>query len=105
MLLHFASLPQTLAPPLDGEGYGKPSSFEDELFSAWWGDFSGRIADCIDVTPTLPSPIKGEGIYFPSSTGFTQGLKAPPGTAEATGLSKSSLLTDETPNTQSSTRM
>ena len=35
----------------------------------------------------------------------TYGLNAPPGTAEATGLSKPSLLTDETPNTQSSTRM
>ena len=42
--------------------------------------------------------------YF-FSTGFTHGLNAPPGTAEATGLSKPSSLTDETPNTQSSTRM
>src|SRR5688500_11945696 len=37
--------------------------------------------------------------------GFTHGLNAPPGTAEATGLSKLSALTEETPNTQSSTRM
>jgi hypothetical protein len=36
--------------------------------------------------------------------GATNGLNAPPGTAAATGLSKPSLLTDETPNTQSSTR-
>jgi hypothetical protein len=38
-------------------------------------------------------------------SGATYGLNAPPGTADATGLSKPSLLTDETPNTQSSTRM
>src|SRR3954452_13873325 len=37
--------------------------------------------------------------------GATYGLNAPPGTAEATGLSNRSLLTDDTPNTQSSTRM
>jgi hypothetical protein len=33
------------------------------------------------------------------------GLERAAGTAEATGLSNPSLLTDETPNTQSSTRM
>ena len=42
--------------------------------------------------------------YF-ASAGFTHGLKAPPGTAEATGLSQPSLLTEETPKIQSSTRM
>src|SRR3954454_5145410 len=39
------------------------------------------------------------------AAGATYGWNAPPGTAEATGLSNPSLLTDETPNTQSSTRM
>src|SRR5258708_35015255 len=37
--------------------------------------------------------------------GAPYGLNAPPGTAEATELSKPSLLTDETPNIQSSTRI
>src|SRR4029079_17859351 len=37
--------------------------------------------------------------------GATYGLNAPPGNAEATALSKPSLLTEETPKTQSSTRM
>jgi hypothetical protein len=35
-------------PPLDGEGLGR-------------GGLSARAAACIDSTPTLPSPIKGEG--------------------------------------------
>ena len=54
--------------------------------------------------PRLKAGVTDEG-YFAGSAGFTQGLNAPPGTADATGLSKPSLLTDETPNTQSSTRM
>ena len=48
---------------------------------------------------------RNDGYFFSTGTGATHGLNAPPGTAEATGLSKPSLLTDETPNTQSSTRM
>ena len=36
------------APPLDGEGLG-------------WGGVSGEAPLFIDSTPTLPSPIKGEG--------------------------------------------
>lgn len=81
-----------LAPPLDVEGLG-------------WGVVSGKAADCIDLTPPQPSPSRGGSFYpyFFSSTGFTQGLKAPPGTAEATGLSKP-FFPDVTPNTQSSTR-
>ena len=46
-------------------------------------------------------PVQGDVL----AGGATYGLNAPPGTAEAIGLSKPSLLTDETPNTQSSTRM
>src|SRR5438309_11886886 len=52
------------------------------------------------------APAQGRGDsqgFF--GAGATYGRNAPPGTAEATGLSKPSLLTDETPNTQSSTRM
>jgi hypothetical protein len=37
--------------------------------------------------------------------GATYGLKAPPGTADATGLANPFEATDATPNTQSSTRM
>ena len=51
--------------------------------------------------PTPTPPHQGEGLL----AGATHGLNAPPGTAEATGLSNPSGLTDETPNTQSSTRM
>ncbi len=36
------------APPLDGEGLG-------------WGDTSGKGSAVPAITPTLPSPIKGEG--------------------------------------------
>jgi pyruvate/2-oxoglutarate dehydrogenase complex dihydrolipoamide dehydrogenase (E3) component/uncharacterized membrane protein YdjX (TVP38/TMEM64 family) len=39
---------RNVAPPLDGEGLGR-------------GEVSGKIQDFIDSTPTLPSPIKGEG--------------------------------------------
>jgi hypothetical protein len=47
------------APPLDGEGLGR-------------GDVSGKIAAASTFTPTLPSPIKGEGLnYFVASAGFT----------------------------------
>jgi len=94
-----------LAPPLDGEGCGKPGSLGDEPFSAWWGDVFGKVACVSTITPSLPSPIKGEDYCGFFSAGATYGLNAPPGTAEATGLSKPSLLTEETPNTQSSTRM
>src|SRR3954453_22652290 len=52
--------------------------------------------------PPCPPPSRGGSHGF---GGATYGLNAPPGTAEATGLSNPSLLTDETPNTQSSTRM
>ena len=38
-----------LAPPLDGEGLG-------------WGDARACAALFAYVTPTLPSPIKGEGL-------------------------------------------
>src|SRR4051794_17717177 len=48
---------------------------------------------------------RNDGYFFSGCGGATYGLNAPPGTAEATGLSKPSLLTAETPNTQSSTRM
>ena len=59
-----------------------------------------------NITPPQPLPIKGRGYFFSSAgTGATHGLNAPPGTAEATGLSNPSALTDDTPNTQSSTRM
>src|SRR5690242_4780398 len=46
---------------------------------------------------------QGDGQRF-FGGGATYGLNAPPGTAEATGLSNPSLLTEETPNTQSSRR-
>src|SRR6478672_1988529 len=50
-------------------------------------------------------PTRGRSThYFLVLGGATYGLNAPPGTADATGLSNPSLLTDETPNTQSSTR-
>ena len=39
------------APPLDGEGLG-------------WGGLSGKTPPFIDATPTLPSPIKGEGSWL-----------------------------------------
>ena len=44
-------------------------------------------------------------IWAGGGGGGTYGLNAPPGTAEATGLSEPSAATEETPNTQSSTRM
>src|SRR6187549_2535413 len=65
------------------------------------GDFSAVGVFLGDHHPTPCPPHQGEGDF---SAGFTYGLNAPPGTAEATGLSKPSSLTDETPSTQSSTR-
>src|SRR3954453_22977072 len=52
--------------------------------------------------PPCPPPSRGGSHGF---GGATYRRNAPPGTAEATGLSNPSLLTDETPNTQSSTWM
>ena len=40
-----------LVPPLDGEGLG-------------WSEVSGKVGVVSTVTPTLPSPIKGEGSHF-----------------------------------------
>ena len=40
-----------------------------------------------------------------AGAGGGTGRKAPPGTADATGLSDPSAATEDTPNTQSSTRM
>ena len=69
-----------------------------------WGGVTVDVERASGITPTLPSPIKGEGSYCVGGGGV-YGLNAPPGTAEATGLSKPFALTDDTPNTQSSTRM
>src|SRR4051794_33140977 len=61
---------------------------------------SGCCSAGLSVSRGPPRPI----YFFVLGGGATYGLNAPPGTAEATGLSNPSLLTDETPNTQSSTR-
>ena len=55
----------------------------------------------METSPHPNPPHQGEGLL----AGATHGLNAPPGTAEATGLSKPSFDTEDTPNTQSSTRM
>src|SRR4051794_25521053 len=62
---------------------------------------SGCCSAGLSVSRGPPRPI----YFFVLGGGATYGLNAPPGTADATGLSNPSLLTDETPNTQSSTRM
>ena len=98
--------------PIIGWGYGKPGLYGAHAvvraigaFVIWnwlpdgrftWLPFWVAVVYLVTVAAIIIEARREAATY---------GLNAPPGTAEATGLSLPSAATEETPNVQSSTRM